>query len=369
MAPAPDSITRMLPHDYKESRKIENIRNVWYPLLYQEMSRHWDLIKEGIKGFTRARDEMRSALVNYERDETADSIVHDFLDNTFPGALELIKQIDPYLNQFPSRVAQEAVMICDDDDDIRSVTMDIESGPSNYRHGESSMGPPPRPAAPLTPVTPAGLRDTGNQGDDSSSAVWNHPGSPSPDPAHGRLSLLQTAKRSLDVMEVESPQNPGSPTKKAKSTTGPQATEVTMDIELWEIEGKQYIFKDKRCGPGWFVVRCDPLDQRTQFEEHPLESNMAMKHFNEVACDDHDRTKKYTLDDIIREFTYRVNDDDELTEEKVKSANERLQREKKAQQGSAKKPRKGKERAAPVRFGAANRRQGTADTDESYQNK
>lgn len=303
-----DSITRMLPREYTESRDIETVRNYWNPIIDREMSKYWDLIKEGIRGFTLTRYKILSALTKLERDETAELIVRDFLDSTFPGALDLITQIDPVVNQYPSRLAPEAVMVCDNDD-IRSVTMDVEPGPSTRRHGESSMGPPPRPAAPLTPVTPAGLRDIGEQGAREAPSVWDRANSPSSGTAHGLLSLRQTAKRSLDVMEFDPPQTPGSPTKKAKGSTGLQPVgPATEPIDLWEVEARQYIFKDKRCGPGWYVVRCNTTLEPKKFQNHPLEDNLALDHFNSPTAVCHDTNKMYSLDEIIRDFTYRGKD-------------------------------------------------------------
>ncbi|KAI3393552.1 hypothetical protein diail_4143 [Diaporthe ilicicola] len=372
MASSDDDIARMLPQDYVLSRDVERVRSIWNPVIHQEMSRHWEMIKEGMRGFKMTHDKIFSTFTNYERNETAELILRDFLDNTFPGALELINEIDPVVNQYPSRTDPEAIMVCDYDDN-RSVTMDLEAGPSSRRHGDSSMGPPPRPVAPLTPVTPAGLRDTADQGAREPPSVWDHPDSPSSGPAPGTSSLRQTAKRSLHVMEFDSPRSPESPTKKAKSSTGSQpAGLVTKTADLWEVEGEHYIFKDKRCGPGWHVVLCTIGEGPEKFHEHPLENNVAINHFNpqdpknKIIC--HDTSKKYTLDEIIRDFTYRVFDSgDELSEKRVKSANERLQRENPTPQGSAKKQRKGKERAVLKRFTATNTRQGTADSDGSYQ--
>ncbi|KAL1855746.1 hypothetical protein Daus18300_011029 [Diaporthe australafricana] len=370
MASINDPITRMLPQEYTKSRDIETVRNYWNPIIDREMSRHWDLIEEGIRGFKLARYKMLSALTKFERDETAELILRDFLDSTFPGALDLITQIDPIVNQYPSRLAPEAVMVCDNDD-IRSVTMDVEPGPSTRRHGESSMGPPPCPAAPLTPVTPAGLKETREQGAAEAPSVWDHPDSPSSGTAHGILSLRHTAKRSLDVMEVDPPQTPESPTKKSKGLIGPQPTgPATEPIDLWEVVAKQYIFKDNRCGPGWYVVRCNTTLEPKRFQNHPFEGDLAMDHFNDPKSVCHDTNKIYILDDIIRDFTYRVFDvDEELSEQRVKSANTRLQKENPVPPGSAKKQRKGKERAGQNRSTATKARQGTTDSDGSYHNE
>lgn len=58
-----------------------------------------------------------------------------------------------------------------------------------------------------------------------------------------------------------------------------------------------------------------------------------------------------------------------MTDERVESANERLQREHGAHRGSAKKPRKGKERAGPARFTATNARPVTSGFDGSHQDE
>lgn len=307
MASSSDYIIQKLPQAYAESREIEKVRRVWNPILDEEMSRHWNLIKEGIKGFSLAHAGMLSVLARFERDETAELIIRQFLDDRFPGALDLISQIDPLVNQYPSHVVQEAVMLCDDDD-VRSFTMDIEPGPSTYRRGESSMAPPPRPAAPLTPVTPGGPKGTRHQNAHEQPPVGDAPEDASSDTAHGSLALLQTAKRSLDVVEVDHPRTPESPSKKAKSSTAPQpAGPVTKSVDFWEVEGQQYIFKDSQCGPGWYVVRCGP-GQRAPFLSAPLRGNVAMDHFNHDNQPCHDSRRIYTFDDVLLEYTYRGKD-------------------------------------------------------------
>lgn len=297
MASFSDSIVKKLPKAYAEFREIEKVRSVWNPLLDEEMSRHWNMIKEGMKGFSLAHAGMLSILTRFERDDTAELIIREFLDNRFPGALDLISQIDPLVNQYPSHIVRD---ICDDDD-VRSVTMDVEPRPSNYRRGESSMAPPPRPAAPLTPVTPAGPKGARRQDSQEQPPVEDA----SPDTDHGSLALLQTAKRSLDVVEVDHPLTPESPVKKAKRSTAPQpAGPVTKSVDFWEVEGQHYIFKDKQCGAGYFVVRCGP-GQRAPFLYPPLNGNVAMDHFNDDKQPCHDSRRIYTFDDVLMEYTYR----------------------------------------------------------------
>lgn len=54
---------------------------------------------------------------------------------------------------------------------------------------------------------------------------------------------------------------------------------------------------------------------------------------------------------------------EEMTEQRIRAANEKLKREHGVPQGKRKKPRKGKERAISTRSTAADERQETADSD------
>lgn len=312
MASGNDAITRMLDPTYLASRDIEQVRKTWNPILHQEMGRHWDMIKEGMKGFAFAHTEMVKVLAKYERDETAELVLHDFLDRMFPGALELLTQIGPYINQYPSCVTDEVILIIDDSDS-RSVTMGPEPGSSRRPEPTTSMGPPPRPIGLLTPETPSRHRYGESSGDSGLSTIYDVPDSPPPDAAHGPLTLQQTAKRSLDTLDIEPAQSPGSPSKRAKKATGLQSVapaKVTRTIDLWEVEGTDYIFKDKRCGHGWYVIRCN-LGQQPgvnapgKFVKNPLEGNTALNHFNDQSHTCHDTNRKWTIEDIIRECAHR----------------------------------------------------------------
>ncbi|ROW08589.1 hypothetical protein VPNG_06225 [Cytospora leucostoma] len=347
------------------------------------MSRHWDMTKEGIQGFSQAHSEIQRALAKYERDETAELILRDFLDNTFPGALELLTQISPLIDQYPSRVgsvsAQDVVFI--DDSDARSVTM----GPEASNRPEpltSSMGPPPRPTGPLTPNTPNKNRNGESPGAAGPSSIYDVPDSPPPSTDHGVLTLQHNAKRDLDVLGADASHAPESPRKRSKKTNGKQcdtsASEETRTIDIWEWEvvGVEYIFKDERCGPGWYVIRCNlgkqpGINPPWEFHTHPLENDTALAHFNDPFATCHDSNRHYTIESIIREFAHRVTGDD-LTEEAVNDANDKLKESllQGPPKGSAKKQRKGKERANNTgsRFRATNRA-GTSDSDSSYRDE
>ncbi|KAK7747884.1 hypothetical protein SLS53_001136 [Cytospora paraplurivora] len=346
------------------------------------MSRHWDMIKEGIQGFAQAHNEIQKALAKYERDEMAELILREFLDNTFPGALELLTQISPLIDQYPSRVgsvsAQDVVFI--DESDARSVTMGPET---SYRPepATSSMGPPPRPTGPLTPNTPNKNRNGESPGTVGPSSIYDVPDSPPPSTDHGVLTLQQNAKRDLDVMDTDTNQAPESPRKRSKKANGKQcdtsASEETRTIHIWEVGGVEYIFKDERCGLGWYVIRCNlgtrhGVNPPWVFHTHPLENNTALNHFNDPFSICHDSSRNYTIESIIQEFAHRVTGDD-LTEEVVNNANDRLKEslEQGPPKGSAKKQRKGKERANNTgsRFRATNTRAGTSDSDSSYRDE
>lgn len=315
MASSSNDDAELLPPEYMESRLVENLEAVWEPVLYQKFGRHLDLIKEGVRGFTLVRSNIRRSFTEdaLERDETAETIIQQFLNRKFPGVDDLISQIGPLVSQYPSQVAPEAVMVCDDDD-RRSFTMDGEPGPSNHRQGKQPMGPPPRPVAPLTSGTSERPRDVGHQSTSEPLSIPEFPEPLSSDDSHGSPSFLraQTSKRLFDAMEVGHPRSPGSAAKKAK--TSPRwASLVTKSLDFHDVEGKQYIFKDIRCGDGlWLVVWCGP-GQRMPFLEHPLRGKGALDHWRRKGhpCHNTEKTSAYELEDIVQNHAYRGKDPSE----------------------------------------------------------
>lgn len=290
-------------------RDPERIKEVWIPILHEDMSRHLDLIRQGVQGLSLARSMIRGTFVGLERDEMVEAVMHEFLENVFPGAQarDLFSKMDQLVSQWPSYVAPEAVMVCDDED-IRSITMDFEAGPSNHHQGSSSMGPPPRPAALLTPATPARPNDSAHHGAHEPPPPRDDAEYSSSDTSHGSLTLLQNAKRSLDVVETDDPHTPGLPSKRTKSSTAPHLDSlVAKTIDFREVEGKEFIFVDRRYGPSWFVLRCGP-DQQEPFLKHPLRGNVAMDHFASEGYTCHDSSRIYTLEDVLIEHTYRGKD-------------------------------------------------------------
>lgn len=98
------------------------------------------------------------------------------------------------------------------------------------------------------------------------------------------------------------------------------------------MDGFEYIFRDKRCGPGHYVIRCNvdrnpPMGHPGVFVKPPLEDNIALDHFNSQGHACHDSSKEYSIDDIIREFAHQVTfNEGPVTVAKVKASNDKLQK-------------------------------------------
>lgn len=368
----------MLPSEYRKSRGIEQVKKTWDPILRHEIGRHWEMIKEGMKGFSMAHDDVLKALAKYERDETAEMICREFLDNVFPSALDVVAQLSPVVNKYPSYFTDAADMTIDNSD-ARSVTMGPVPGSSSRPSLKTSMGPPPRPCAPMIPeFGPATRGETKPRGEgsgkvDSPSVYDLIPDSPLPDDTdHGPLTLQQNGKRSRDTSGTEAPPTSETPNKRAR-----KANRAQRNIEFDDVTGVEYIFKDNRCGYGHYdVIRCNvgkypALGQPGVFVTPPLESNTALDHYNKGhAC--HDTTKDYSIDDIIHEFAHRVTKNGQLvTIKEARGSNEKLQKncEEHATNGSSSWSPKGKERATEKgsRSVVDNIiKLGTDDDDESF---
>lgn len=127
----------------------------------------------------------------------------------------------------------------------------------------------------------------------------------------------------------------------------------SLKIDTWELEGLDYLFQDPKVGKDWLCVRCNWEDALgiVRFAQHPLESGCALDHFNKKGLKCHDSSRSYTWDDILREFTFRV-DEADLDENWVTANN--IQTQEKA---AAKTPKgKGKGKAKQPVFAPANRK-------------
>ncbi|KAK0744668.1 hypothetical protein B0T21DRAFT_389934 [Apiosordaria backusii] len=80
-------------------------------------------------------------------------------------------------------------------------------------------------------------------------------------------------------------------------------------VEDWQIEGVEYVFELQELNTGWIVLRCNlGADMAPfMFTEHPFAAPnyLAEAHFNGADCIGHDSNRKYTKEDIIREFSHK----------------------------------------------------------------
>lgn len=302
---------------YMESRNIEDIKNRLRLVIRRRMSQHLNLIKEEAKGFSQSHTEIHRWLTRdmHETVEQSELIIRQIVDDILPGALDLVSQIGQLADQWSSQVAPEAVMACDDDE-FRPLNMGLELGPSNHRHGESSMGPPPRPTALPTPVTPGAPKDNVEEDareppppieEDRESVVS--------DTSLVSFSRLQTARRSLDVAEMDHPGSPELPARRAKSsTTRPLRGLVTNSVDFQEVEGNQFIFQDKRYSDdSWLALWCDRDKQQRPFLGHPFRTKAVFNHFDGSDHPCHGSDRRPELEEILREHTYRGEDPSEVT--------------------------------------------------------
>lgn len=322
----------MLPSAYRESRDIEQVKKTWDPILRHVMGRHWEMIREGMEGFSTAHDDVLKAVAKYEREETAELICREFLDNVFPGALDVLAQLGPVVNRYPNYFTDTSVDMAVDNSDARSTTMGPEPSSSSRPGQTTSMGPPPRPYPLMIPEFGPATRGEGSGKAGSPAVCDTITDSPPPEETdHGPLTLQQSRKRNRDTTTTgtETPQT-GEPATN-KRTRKANATQRTIALSV--VEGFEYIFKDKRCGPGHYVIRCDVgdyprLDHPGVFVTPPLEDDTALDHFNGRGHDCHDTTRRYSIDDIIHEFAHRVTRPDSglVTVKMVNESNEKLRR-------------------------------------------
>jgi len=153
-------------------------------------------------------------------------------------------------------------------------------------------------------------------------------------------SRLAQAKRSRPPVDTSTPQR-----KKHKSTSPSKAdtsstqTEqlVSREAPLREVEGQEYIFKYPDNGNRFYVLRCNRglFTPEYTFATHPFQPTEfhdrgpAYSHFNyDKTCkgDNHDHSRQYTANEIVKEFGYNVSGPD-VNDEWVQRANARLQAE------------------------------------------
>lgn len=312
------TILQQLPQAYKLSRLIQPICEAWQPVLDRKMGRYLDLVKEGIIGLSDAKMTVLKDLAQFERDDTAQLIVREFLNEKLPGVFQLLHEISPQSNEYENHFMKPTAVEEDwDDMDSRSFTMGPEpiTPPTSIltRTVMSMMGPPPHtnaPTAPMTPTEPSNDRFPIQAGP---SCIRSGPADPT---SHGTYNLLtsqQKGKRPLDVVSLDEQQTSDSPRKRPRATvrfSTSATTQKPRTIVFAEVQGQDYIFKDHRCGEGWYIIRCnlselEGINKPFSFSQHPLESSLAMNHFNSNGFSCHESDRNYTVEDIIQGFSYR----------------------------------------------------------------
>lgn len=294
----------------------------WEPVLKKALGSHLDQMAESIRGFASARPNLLEFMSTYEKYETAERIVREYVAEKVDNApLHLLSEEssrDPHEQQSGSPVNVEPHFELDDDMDRidrRSVTMAAEPiASSSIQHTAIcalDMAPPPRPVAPMAPMTPiTPSRHTGPQ------AVAG-PSNQSESHATDIITLRPAGKRHFDNLESEEQQQRTlpSPPKRSKpspvSLVTPFSVIVTRSLDWFEVVSDEYIFRDGRCGSGWYAIRCNVgkmphINKPTRFTQHPFYSNLALGHFNQKEkCHSGPTKEKYTEEKILQNFAFR----------------------------------------------------------------
>lgn len=297
----------------------------WEPVLKKALGSHLDQMAESIRGFASARPLLLNFMSKYEKSETVERIIREYVAAKLNNApLHLLSEEstrNPQEQQSGSPVNVEPHFELDDDMDRidrRSVTMAAEpvTSPSTQRATVCAldMAPPPRPIAlmaPMTPITPA--RHTGFQ------AVAG-PSTQADTPASDIVALRPAGKRLFDNLDSEEQQQqqqrtlPSPPKRSKPSSSGfatPFSVNVTRSLDWFDVETDEFIFRDGRCGSGWYVVRCNigkmpHINKPTRFTQHPLHDNLALGHFNQKEkCHSGPTKEKYTEEKILQNFAFR----------------------------------------------------------------
>lgn len=311
-----DLLLPILPDRLKHPQKHQR---EWEPVLEKALGTHLDQMAESIRGFATARPLLFDFMSDYEKSETVERLVREYVAKKLESApLHLLLEEPPHSpreQRSRSPVRDEPHFELEDDLDSidrRSVTMAAESvtGPSTQPPAVSiSMAPPPRPiapVAPMSPITPVRFQAVAGPSGQSSSHVADN------------VPLRLAGKRLFDNLEPEDQpqlQTPPSPPKRAKPSSSSSATpvsvNVTRSLDWFEVESDEYIFQDARCGSGWYVIRCNigkiqHVNPPTRFTQHPFYNNLALEHFNQKEkCHSGPPKGNYTEEIILQKFAFR----------------------------------------------------------------
>lgn len=281
--PLDQHIIRKLPRIY---RSPHHHQQEWEAVLRQEIGKYFDQAEKGIRGYLAARPAVLKILTIYERDETAQQLLHQYAEGEIRRIRNLLQNGNAVLQgveatERPTSVVPAAL----EPEDIalrmdrRSVTRAPEPtmlpGRQTLNISTTVTAPLPvtvSPQAPMTPNTTPGRQN-------------NSPAMPGPSSLRTRANTpVSHGKRPVDGLEPEQrQQHTPPPSKRAKkgSFDHPQPVStirVAGEFGWFEVENVEYIFQDVRCGPGWYIIRCNVslrlpnVNAPACFTQHPLSS-------------------------------------------------------------------------------------------------
>ncbi|KAK3682823.1 hypothetical protein B0T22DRAFT_295071 [Podospora appendiculata] len=174
-------------------------------------------------------------------------------------------------------------------------------------------------------------------------AKRSRPGTQMVDPSAPGRKKTKTASPEVDIPSlsptttttITRPPDLGMPTPRSP----PFVALKNPDIDMWEVEGVDYIFPYPAFGNGWFVLRCGTGEYTApySFKTHPFEGSPtpANAHFiaNVERCRSHSDIKlqKPGSDEILMSYGRRVSGDHELNQAWVDNSNSRIEAERQKQ--------------------------------------
>ncbi|KAK3375729.1 hypothetical protein B0T24DRAFT_591432 [Lasiosphaeria ovina] len=269
----------------------------------KEMSKAWETIQSSSALFQKRKTNMFTTLARIEGEDRAREVFGANLEDVAPPTLRAIAAFFGCKSRSPDKSNNDLF--------LPTPTTSVTESMRKFETRESASA-----AGTLSLENSAGPISVGG----------NHDVPAKSGSANGAPSKFY-AKRSRVQFDFGTP----SKNKKAKPTS-PGDRESTLiptkkpDIDSWEVEGSEYIFRYPAFGPGYFVLRCDlgSISTPHTFTAHPFEGNLAVEHFNNCkTCKGHDTTRQYQPDDIVSLHGHRVRGEN-VNEEWVRAANTRL---------------------------------------------
>lgn len=328
-----DRLIRRLPQIYKSP---QNWQREWEILLAEELGSYLDQIEDSINKFASARPRILEFMAGYERDEMAERLLFQYVEERLSGVpLHLLSEnftpdaLFSGEGHTAGNLVDETGSEADANSgrmDRRSVTMAAEKiSTAGVQQATVSMAPPPRPSAPVAPMTPATpgtswWNTNYVQAEAGSSRQQSRKESPVPQlPAVSDNVEKQKAKRPVDSLGPQEQQETlQSRSKKPKTSAAfiipRQSFKPHRALSMLDVDEMDYLFRDARCGAGWYVIRCYTGKTQTaklaaRFLQHPLRNNLALEHFNQKSpCHTGPRgppKSKYTEEKILEKFAYR----------------------------------------------------------------